>query len=266
MKKIGRIIACLFVFCTAVIAQPSAMDLYFTSLKIDQGKMAEYCLNMDKQYEAIWGNELSGFYCESDNDGIRAASLLDTTVEIHFYGNALEQFLDIVRWTQNCVGPYPQDSTVGTPGTHQFSEVFEAEMMRFQENGVIALSKDSLKSVVDKAVEVAVGKNLRCVDMDVSSYDESNGGGGSLFGIGCCSLVDSSRMFLPLVKFNSIGARATKIGKNEFHLQGVKSDDAYTLFDLNGSVLQQGWVRSGIIQTPMLPAILRIQEKTIMLK
>ena len=82
----------------------------------------------------------------------------------------------------------------------------------------------------------------------------------------CCSLVDTSKTSLPLVKFNSIGIRATKIGENEFHLQGVKSDDAYTLFDLNGSVLQQGWVRSGIIQTPMLPAILRIQEKTIMLK
>ena len=82
----------------------------------------------------------------------------------------------------------------------------------------------------------------------------------------CCSLVDSAKTSLPLVKIKSIGVRALKIGKNRFYLQGVKSDDAYTLFDLNGSVLQQGWVRSGTIQTPMLPAILKIQEKVIMLK
>ena len=107
-----------------------------------------------------------------------------------------------------------------------------------------------------------------CEDIDLVYYNEEEG---AYYLIGpdmanCCSLVDSAKTSLPLVKFKSIGARALKIGKNRFYLKGVKDNVAYTLFDLNGSVLEQGWVRSGIIQTPMFPAILKIQEKTIMLK
>ena len=272
MKLVKHLFLYLFSFCMVVFAQPSVMDLYFTSLKINQEKMAEYCTNVSKQYEAIWKNNPIEYYCNSSstakdylNGGIRAVSLIDTTVEIYFYGDSSNQWINLTRITQNCVGDYPKDNAVGVPGTHQFSEVFEAELMRFQENEVIFLSKDSLKKVIDKAVNAMIEKNKRCVDLDLSSYEEPNGSSGSLLGLGCCSLVNSPSA-LPAISWAPSNIRITKTGENGFLIQSAKIGSAYALFDLNGKVLEQGALLSRTIQPPMLPAVLKIQERTMLLK
>lgn len=259
------------IFYSLSMAQPMTLGLYFTSLKVNQKKMADYCGNISELYTSTYGDKFNDD-CVSDSmtnnnlmGGIRVISLLDSSVEIYFYGDASSQGVEIVRRTQNCVGPYPEDSTVGVWGSHQFSEVFETELLRFQENGVIELPKDSLKIVIKKTVDTILKNNHRCIDMDQSEYSELENSGGSLLGPGCCSLVKSPDA-LPSVAWTPSSIRFTKMGESRFFIHGIPNGSDYTLFDLNGKVLKQGAMLSKTIQPPMLPAILKIQNQIMMLK
>lgn len=264
MNKLLLIIAVFAGISFAV--SPKTNEIIFKSLKIDVSQIGdEIC---DSIYAGLPKFETSRYraLCVAMGNVIEYNSPLDYSVvfSIDLYEAA---YLKVRRENQICKDISTGAVAEGTPGTALFSEVLFAELMRLQKYGVIQNNRDSLE--VFLLQEIDKMKNVSgCKDIDLVYYNEEEG---AYYLIGpdmanCCSLVDSSRTSLPLVKFNSIGARATKIGENEFHLQGVKNNATYTLFDLNGSVLEQGWVRSGIIQTPMLPAILKIQEKTIMLK
>ena len=264
MNKLLLIIAVFTEFLFAV--SPKTNEIIFKSLKIDVSQIGdEIC---DSIYAGLPKFETSRYraLCVAMGDVIEYNSPLDYSVVFSLDINEAA-YLKVRRENQICKDVSTGAVAEGTPGTALFSEVLFAELMRLQKYGVIQNNRDSLE--VFLLQEIDKMKNVSgCKDIDLVYYNEEEG---AYYLIGpdmanCCSLVDSSRTSLPLVKIKSIGVRALKIGKNRFYLQGVKSDDAYTLFDLNGSVLQQGWVRSGIIQTPMLPAILKIQEKTIMLK
>lgn len=263
----NKLLLIIVVFAEISFAvSPKTNEIIFKSLKIDVSQIGdEIC---DSIYAGLPKFETSRYraLCVAMGNVIEYNSPLDYSVvfSIDLYEAA---YLKVRRENQICKDISTGAVAEGTPGTALFSEVLFAELMRLQKYGVIQNNRDSLE--VFLLQEIDKMKNVSgCKDIDLVYYNEEEG---AYYLIGpdmanCCSLVDSSRTSLPLVKFNLIGARATKIGENEFHLQGVKNNATYTLFDLNGSVLEQGWVRSGIIQTPMLPAILKIQEKTIMLK
>ena len=263
----NKLLLIIVVFAEISFAvSPKTNEIIFKSLKIDVSQIGdEIC---DSIYAGLPKFETSRYraLCVAMGNVIEYNSPLDYSVvfSIDLYEAA---YLKVRRENQICKDISTGAVAEGTPGTALFSEVLFAELMRLQKYGVIQNNRDSLE--VFLLQEIDKMKNVSgCKDIDLVYYNEEEG---AYYLIGpdmanCCSLVDSSRTSLPLVKFNSIGARATKIGENEFHLQGVKNNATYTLFDLNGSVLEQGWVRSGIIQTPMFPAILKIQEKTIMLK
>ena len=263
----NKLLLIIVVFAEISFAvSPKTNEIIFKSLKIDVSQIGdEIC---DSIYAGLPKFETSRYraLCVAMGNVIEYNSPLDYSVvfSIDLYEAA---YLKVRRENQICKDISTGAVAEGTPGTALFSEVLFAELMSLQKYGVIQNNRDSLE--VFLLQEIDKMKNVSgCKDIDLVYYNEEEG---AYYLIGpdmanCCSLVDSSRTSLPLVKFNSIGARATKIGENEFHLQGVKNNATYTLFDLNGSVLEQGWVRSGIIQTPMLPAILKIQEKTIMLK
>ena len=264
MKKLLLIIAIFAEILFAV--SPKTNEIIFKSLKIDVSQIGdEIC---DSIYAGLPKYEAARYraLCVAMGDVIEYNSPLDYSV---FFSLDINEaaYLKVRRENQTCKDVSRGAVAEGTPGKSLFSEVLFAELMRLQKYGVIQNDRDSLATLLHQEIDKM--KNVSgCEDIDLVYYTEEEG---AYYLIGpemanCCSLVDSAKTSLPLVKFKSIGARALKIGKNRFYLQGVKSDDAYTLFDLNGSVLQQGWVRSGIIQTAMLPAILRIQEKAIMLK
>jgi len=264
MKKLLLIIAIFAEILFAV--SPKTNEIVFKSLKIDVSQIGdEIC---DSIYAGLPKYEAARYraLCVAMGDVIEYNSPLDYSVVFSLDINEAA-YLKVRRENQTCKDISTGAVAEGTPGTALFSEVLFAELMRLQKYGVIQNNRDSLEAFLLQEIDKM--KNVSgCKDIDLVYYTEEEG---AYYLIGpemanCCSLVDTSKTSLPLVKFNSIGVRATKIGENRFYLKGVKSDDAYTLFDLNGSVLQQGWARSGIIQTPMLPAILRIQEKTIMLK
>ena len=263
----NKLLLIIVVFAEISFAvSPKTNEIIFKSLKIDVSQIGdEIC---DSIYAGLPKFETSRYraLCVAMGNVIEYNSPLDYSVvfSIDLYEAA---YLKVRRENQICKDVSTGAVAEGTPGTAEFSEVLFAELIRLQKYGVIQNNRDSLEIFLHQEIDKM--KNVSgCKDIDLVFYNEDEGG---YYVIGpamanCCSLVDSSKTSLPLVKFNSIGVRVLKIGKNRFYLQGVKNNATYTLFDLNGSVLEQGWVRSGFIQTPMLPAILRIQEKTIMLK
>ncbi len=147
MKKIASLFFCVLTFSSFSLGQPLVGDLYFTSLKIDSVQMPKACEMYSSYFLSDSSSKKFNEDCSSDSEGIGFHSLLDSTVFIYFRGDEKRQYLDLVRAFQNCVGPYPEDSTVGTPGTHQFSEVMMFELLRFQECGIIQFSEDSLKKL-----------------------------------------------------------------------------------------------------------------------
>lgn len=194
----------------------------------------------------------------ADRNGIGFNSLLDSTVRIYFTGDETEQILEMTRISQNCVGPYPEDSTVGTPGTHQFSEVMMFELLRFQECGIINIQRDSLELLLVSAIAQIKAKNKKCPDLDWGSYGE-NSGAQWLFGPGCCSLVESSTA-IPRVSKISRDIRAEKVSAGKFRLWGVTLGAEVSVFDLNGKVLLRKNFDGGLLEIPNVPAVVLARD------
>lgn len=260
MKKIASLFFCVLTFSSFSLGQPLVGDLYFTSLKIDSVQMPKACEMYSSYFLSDSSSKKFNEDCSSDSEGIGFHSLLDSTVFIYFRGDEKRQYLDLVRAFQNCVGPYPEDSTVGTPGTHQFSEVMMFEFLRFQECGIIQFSEDSLKKFLQNAIDQMIAKNRRCPDLDGSTFSEGSGSYGSMFGPGCCSLVES-----PLAIFKISPAvgniRIKEISSGKYQIDGIPEGTAYSLFNLNGQLISKGFVGNGVLEVPVKRAILKMNNK-----
>lgn len=165
----------------------------------------------------------------------------------------------MARAFQNCVGPYPEDSTAGTPGTHQFSEVMLFELLRLQECGIIEMRRDSLETLLLSAILQVKAKNKKCPDLDWGVYGETSGAGDSPIGPGCCSLVESSTA-IPRVSKISRDIRAEKVSAGKFRLWGVTLGAEVSVFDLNGKVLLRKNFDGGLLEIPNVPAVVRARD------
>ncbi len=204
-------------------------------------------------------------FCWVDGSDMEYNSPLDYSVVFYFsaWGYGDGSFLEVRRTNQTCTDSY-QGKVEGTPGTAQFSEVLFAELMRLQQYGVIKNDRDSLETYLKTAIEKMKDVSP-CDDIDLAFYDEDNEAY-YVIGPGCCSLVNSSQNALPTILFDASNIHVVKMGTNRFYLQNTENGTAYTLFDLNGKVLKQGRVVSGIVQTPMLPVVLKIHNQIFRLK
>ena len=260
MKKIASLFFCVLTFSSFSLGQPLVGDLYFTSLKIDSVQMPKACEMYSSYFLSDSSSKKFNEDCSSDSEGIGFHSLLDSTVFIYFRGDEKRQYLDLTRAFQNCVGPYPEDSTVGTPGTHQFSEVMMFEFLRFQECGIIQFSEDSLKKFLQNAIDQMIAKNRRCPDLDGSTFSEGSGSYGSMFGPGCCSLVESPSAILKISP--AVGnIRIKEISSGKYQIDGIPEGTAYSLFNLNGQLISKGFVGNGVLEVPVKRAILKMNNK-----
>lgn len=259
MKKIASLFFCVLTFSSFSLGQPLVGDLYFTSLKIDSVQMPKACEMYSSYFLSDSSSKKFNEDCSSDSEGIGFHSLLDSTVFIYFRGDEKRQYLDLARAFQNCVGPYPEDSTVGTPGTHQFSEVMMFELLRFQECGIINIQRDSLELLLVSAIAQIKAKNKKCPDLDWGSYGE-NSGAQWLFGPGCCSLVESpSAIFKISPAVGNI--RIKEISSGKYQIDGIPEGTAYSLFNLNGQLISKGFVGNGVLEVPVKRAILKMNNK-----
>ena len=263
MKKIASLFFCVLTFFSFSVGQPLISDLGFASLKIDSSAMESAC-EIYAQYFVDSSQKEKFIYDCADRNGIGFNSLLDSTVRIYFTGDETEQILEMTRISQNCVGPYPEDSTVGTPGTHQFSEVMMFEFLRFQECGIINIQRDSLELLLVSAIAQIKAKNKKCPDLDWGSYGE-NSGAQWLFGPGCCSLVESPSVISNILKI-SRDIRAEKVSAGKFRLSGVPLGMEVSVFDLNGKLLLRKNFDGGFLEIPNVPAVVRVHKNWLWMK
>ena len=263
MKKIASLFFCVLTFFSFSVGQPLISDLGFASLKIDSSAMESAC-EIYAQYFVDSSQKEKFIYDCADRNGIGFNSLLDSTVRIYFTGDETEQILEMTRISQNCVGPYPEDSTVGTPGTHQFSEVMMFEFLRFQECGIINIQRDSLELLLVSAIAQIKAKNKKCPDLDWGSYGE-NSGAQWLFGPGCCSLVESPSAISNILKI-SRDIRAEKVSAGKFRLSGVPLGMEVSVFDLNGKLLLRKNFDGGFLEIPNVPAVVRVHGNWLWMK
>ena len=263
MKKIASLFFCVLTFFSFSVGQPLISDLGFASLKIDSSAMESAC-EIYAQYFVDSSQKEKFIYDCADRNGIGFNSLLDSTVRIYFTGDETAQILEMTRISQNCVGPYPEDSTVGTPGTHQFSEVMMFELLRFQECGIINIQRDSLELLLVSAIAQIKAKNKKCPDLDWGSYGE-NSGAQWLFGPGCCSLVESPSAISNILKI-SRDIRAEKVSAGKFRLSGVPLGMEVSVFDLNGKLLLRKNFDGGFLEIPNVPAVARVHGNWFWMK
>ena len=263
MKKIASLFFCVLTFFSFSVGQPLISDLGFASLKIDSSAMESAC-EIYAQYFVDSSQKEKFIYDCADRNGIGFNSLLDSTVRIYFTGDETAQILEMTRISQNCVGPYPEDSTVGTPGTHQFSEVMMFELLRFQECGIINIQRDSLELLLVSAIAQIKAKNKKCPDLDWGSYGE-NSGAQWLFGPGCCSLVESPSAISNILKI-SRDIRAEKVSAGKFRLSGVPLGMDVSVFDLNGKLLLRKNFDGGFLEIPNVPAVVRVHGNWLWMK
>ena len=259
MKKILLAIA---LFSEALFAfAPKTFEIVFKSLNIDHAKIEEGLC--DSIYSGLPRAETARYraLCLSEYDIVEYNSPIDFSVLFTYESDGFT----LRRQNQTCKDPYSSEIAEGIPGTANFSEVLFAELMRLQQYGVILNDRDSLETFLFGEI-TKMKEASYCEDVDLVFYDEEFGAEGPGLGEqGCCSLVNSSSA-VPAVSWVPSNIRVTKAGENRFLIQGAKIGSAYSLFDLNGKVLKQSVMLSRVIQTPTLPAVLKIQNQILMLK
>lgn len=237
---------------------PMASDFGISGLTVNEENIENFCDVYSRFYVDSSKNSFFEEYCSSGKSSISFISLLDTSVMISFdfsYQTEISFYLE--RVNQRCSETYPNDSTYGTPGTHQFSEVLYFETMRLRKIGIIENDSSFLDAELKKTIASAISSDLKCPD----DIDWAYGG----IGPGCCSLVES-----PSAVFSRLNAsrnfKTTKISGNRFRIAGVPNGSEYRLFDLNGKLLRREVYRGSAIEIPMFPVILDIGGKALLLE
>lgn len=135
--------------------------------------------------------------------------------------------------------------------------------MRLQKYGVILNNKDSLETFLNTEIKTMMTSET-CPDIDNVYYSEEEGIH-NIIGPGCCSLVDTTTTSFSKA-FLQPDIQAFKISENYLFIQGSKPSSSYSLFDLNGKLLLEGTILHSIIKVPTFPAILKIKNKTLLVK
>lgn len=239
------------------------MTELFLDIKINYGKLEEACDSIS-QLDTDFFSNYAELFC--DRTGFLYPSPFDTTVSIGMSFD--DKMIWFERLGQYCDGDIGKGFTTrGEPAAHQFSEVLIQELSRLQRLGIFDIDKDSINILSLNLISDIKENFENCSDIDMVEYDGINTGpiktSKTLYG--CCSLVKSPDA-LPSVAWTPSSIRFTKMGESRFFIHGIPNGTDYTLFDLNGKMLKQGVMLSKIIQPPMLPAILKIQNQIMMLK
>ena len=244
---------------------PTTTEILFHSIEFDGNKMDEsFC---DSIYSSAAENIRIKYKatCIYESDFIEYKSPLDPTVIFYLSNNFENDFISVIltRPEQSCIDPFLSTEAEGKSGSHQFSEVLFTEFMRLQKYGVILNNKDSLETFLNTEIKTMMTSET-CPDIDNVYYSEEEGIH-NIIGPGCCSLVDTTTTSFSKA-FLQPDIQAFKISENYLFIQGSKSGSAYSLFDLNGKLLLEGTILHSIIKVPTFPAILKIQNRTLLVK
>ena len=238
-------------------------ELYL-DLKINYNQLPGACESIKKFKTESFSN-YNELFC--DETGFLYPSPIDTTVSIGMYFN--DNFFWMERLGQYCEGDIGNDFiTVGQKAKYEFSEVLKEEFIRLQQLGIFEISKDSAEKFIIEVIEYLKESFDACSDIDLAEFSGTiEDPISKKIGLyGCCSLVEDPTKMTGKFAMAAPGIRAVRVSDGRFYIRGAKVGAAFTLFDMNGKLLKEGVDQTGYIQSPVVPAILKIQNQVIMLK
>ena len=79
-------------------------------------------------------------------------------------------------------------------------------------------------------------------------------------------LCDEYTLKIPVASTGFHSLNIERVSRNTFSIGGIKDSSPYNVFDLNGVLLKQGYVRKGLVEISTVPSILVISNLKVLLK
>lgn len=155
-----------------------------------------------------------------------------------------------------------------------FLEVLKDEFLRWQKASVFEGTEQEADSLVSHIIEKMSKDfgdeyNIDCDDTDsavsiLGPFYVLHWGKPTV--LDSLYLCDEYTLKIPVASTGFHSLNIERVSRNTFSIGGIKDSSPYNVFDLNGVLLKQGYVRKGLVEISTVPSILVISNLKVLLK
>ncbi len=155
-----------------------------------------------------------------------------------------------------------------------FLEVLKDEFLRWQKASVFEGTEQEADSLVSHIIEKMSKDfgdeyNIDCDDTDsavsiLGPFYVLHWGKPTV--LDSLYLCDEYTLKIPVASTGFHSLNIERVSRNTFSIGGIKDSSPYNVFDLNGVLLKQGYVRKGLVEISTVPSILVISDLKVLLK
>lgn len=155
-----------------------------------------------------------------------------------------------------------------------FLEVLKDEFLRWQKASVFEGTEQEADSLVSHIIEKMSKDfgdeyNIDCDDTDsavsiLGPFYVLHWGKPTV--LDSLYLCDEYTLKIPVASTGFHSLNIERVSRNTFSIGGIKDSSPYNVFDLNGVLLKQGYVRKGLVEISTVPSILVISDQKVLLR
>ena len=155
-----------------------------------------------------------------------------------------------------------------------FLEVLKDEFLRWQKASVFEGTEQEADSLVSHIIEKMSKDfgdeyNIDCDDTDsavsiLGPFYVLHWGKPTV--LDSLYLCDEYTLKIPVASTGFHSLNIERVSRNTFSIGGIKDSSPYNVFDLNGVLLKQGYVRKGLVEISTFPSILVISNLKVLLR
>ncbi len=155
-----------------------------------------------------------------------------------------------------------------------FLEVLKDEFLRWQKASVFEGTEQEADSLVSHIIEKMSKDfgdeyNIDCDDTDsavsvLGPFYVLHWGKPTV--LDSLYLCDEYTLKIPVASTGFHSLNIERVSRNTFSIGGIKDSSPYNVFDLNGVLLKQGYVRKGLVEISTVPSILVISNLKVLLR
>ncbi|MBS7271976.1 MAG: hypothetical protein KIG97_06335 [Fibrobacter sp.] len=155
-----------------------------------------------------------------------------------------------------------------------FLEVLKDEFLRWQKASVFEGTEQEADSLVSHIIEKMSKDfgdeyNIDCDDTDsavsiLGPFYVLHWGKPTV--LDSLYLCDEYTLKIPVASTDFHSLNIERVSRNTFSIGGIKDFTPYKVFDLNGVLLKQGYVRKGLVGISTVPSILVISDLKVLLR
>ena len=155
-----------------------------------------------------------------------------------------------------------------------FLEVLKDEFLRWQKASVFEGTEQEADSLVSHIIE----KMSKDFGDEYNIYCDDTDSAVSILGpfyvlhwgkptvLDSLYLCDEYTLKIPVASTDFHSLNIERVSRNTFSIGGIKDFTPYKVFDLNGVLLKQGYVRKGLVGISTVPSILVISDLKVLLR